>query len=201
MTLPEQAAGAPPHWLGYVGSPDVDGTARRAAELGGQVLVPPTDIPNIGRFTVLRDPQGAVIAGYTSASAQQPPPSAGPRPGEMSWHELATTDYQAALAFYTNLFGWEKQKAEDMGPLGIYQMYGRNGQPLGGMFTKPAEMPAPPHWLYYTLVSDLDGVVEKVKKAGGRILNGPMDVPGGDRIAQCMDPQGAAFALHERKKA
>jgi hypothetical protein len=71
---------------------------------------------------------------------------------------------------------------------------------LGGMFNKTPEMPAPPHWLYYVRVDDVDRVAGEVPKAGGTVLNGPMDVPGGDRIAQCMDPQGAAFAIHHTKK-
>lgn len=67
------------------------------------------------------------------------------------------------------------------------------------MFNKPAEMPGPPFWLYYIMVPDVKAVVEKIKGLGGQILNGPMEVPGGDLIAQCLDPQGAAFAIHSKK--
>ena len=90
----------------------------------------------------------------------------------------------------------EKLEAMDMGDAGIYQIYGRHGIPLGGMFNKPAEMPGPPGWLYYIRVEDVRGAADRVHRLGGRVLNGPMEVPGGDLIAQCMDPQGAMFALH-----
>jgi predicted enzyme related to lactoylglutathione lyase len=197
LQLPEEAksAGAPPHWIAYVAVPDVDATVGRVGELGGGVLHPPTDIPTVGRFAVIADPQGAVIAVFAPA---EPGPGRGgpPQVGEFSWHELATTDREAAFDFYHELFGWEKQEAMDMGEAGIYQIYGHGEKPLGGMFVKPAEMPGPPAWLYYVKVADVDAAVAKVKELGGEVLNGPMEVPGGDRIAQCMDPQGAVFAIH-----
>jgi uncharacterized protein len=202
VDLPEEArkAGAPPHWLAYVGTPDTDATAREVEAKGGKVLVPPMDIPTVGRFAVLADPQGAVFAAFKPA--QEPAAAeASPRLGDISWHELATTDPEAAFSFYAALFGWKKTEAMDMGPMGTYQMYGRPGGPtLGGIFKKPAEMPAPPHWLLYAMVDDVHRVIEVVKKRGGQVLNGPMEVPGGGWIAQCLDPQGAAFALHHDKK-
>jgi predicted enzyme related to lactoylglutathione lyase len=87
----------------------------------------------------------------------------------------------------------------DMGDGWMYRIYGRPGSfPLGGMFTKTAEMPGPPMWLYYVNVPSVGQSVEKVKQLGGQVLSGPMEVPGGDTIAQCMDPQGAVFALHSK---
>jgi predicted enzyme related to lactoylglutathione lyase len=197
MELPPEVkeAGAPPHWLAYVEVPDVGTTAKRAEELGGTVSHPPTDIPGAGRFSVISDPQGAALALYTPAE-QSSDGEGPPKVGEFSWHELATTDYGAAYDFYADLFGWEKHEAMDMGEGAIYQIYGRNDLPLGGMFNKPAEMPGPPAWLYYITVNNVDEAVEKVTELGGQVLNGPMEVPDGDRVAQCMDPQGAMFALH-----
>ena len=86
-----------------------------------------------------------------------------------------------------------------MGPMGIYQMFGREGVTLGGIFKRPPEMPAPPHWLLYVRVPDINKGADDVKASGGQVLHGPAEVPGGDWIAQCMDPQGAAFALHQRQ--
>ncbi len=204
MRLPDEARkmGAPPHWLAYVDVAGVDATVEQAQQRGAKVYVPPTDIPGGGRFAVLADPQGAVF-GVVSSAQPAPEPEEPPRPqvGEFSWHELATTDHGAAFGFYNTLFGWEKGEATDMGPMGLYQVFGRRGRPLGGMFNKPAQMPAPPHWLLYIRVPDVDKAAERVKALGGRILNGPMDVPGGDRIVQGMDPQGAVFALHQLKSA
>lgn len=199
MTLPEQAkqAGAPPHWMIYIGTPNVDETASAAARLGARLIVPPQDIPSVGRFSVLADPHGAVFAIYTSASPSRP--EAPPELGDFSWHELATTNNQSAFNFYRELFGWEETGTMDMGPMGIYRMFGRGGRPMGGIFDKPAEMPAPPHWLVYARVADVHRAADAVKAGCGKVLNGPMEVPGGDWIVQCCDPQGAAFALHQVK--
>ncbi|MBI2566038.1 MAG: VOC family protein [Candidatus Schekmanbacteria bacterium] len=197
MALPNdlKQAGAPPHWLGYVGTPDVDRTASAATAAGAHVLVPPTDIPEVGRFAVLADPQGAAIALFTPTPGDQPGECSSPL-GHVSWHELSTTNWESAFAFYSALFGWNKTEAMDMGEGGMYQMYGVGEKTLGGMYNKPADMPAPPYWLYYVTVADINDAVEAVKRLGGQVLNGPMEVPGGDLVAQCMDPQGAAFALH-----
>jgi predicted enzyme related to lactoylglutathione lyase len=199
MQLPPEAAaaGAPPNWMSYVTTPDVDATTARASKLGATVLVPPSDIPEMGRFSVLQDPQGAVLATWKAAGeigGHGGPPNL----GEFSWHELYSSDWEKAFAFYSDLFGWKKLTPMDMGPAGIYQLFGRTDLPLGGMFTKPAEMPGPCCWMYYVLVPDVHQGAEKVKKLGGQVLNGPLEVPGGDWIVQCTDPQGAAFALHHR---
>ena len=86
-----------------------------------------------------------------------------------------------------------------MGEAGIYQLYGLGGPPMGGMFNKFDEMPGPPMWLFYISVDDVTAAVEKVKELGGQVVNGPIEVPGGDFIAQCLDPQGALFAVQDRK--
>jgi len=195
--MPEMAGSVPPHWIGYVAVPNVDDSAAQAEALGGKVLTPPMDIPEVGRFAVISDPQGAAIAIFTPKDT--PPAHDGkPSVGEISWHELTTTDHKSAYEFYEKLFGWNKTGDFDMGDMGVYQTYGRGEQQLGGMWTKPADLPMPPNWLYYIRVPNVDEAAERVKALGGQVLNGPMDVPGGDRIAQCMDPQGAAFAVHSR---
>jgi len=199
MELPEEArrGGAPPHWLGYVGVADVDAAAEKAGQLGGCVLVAPQDIPGAGRFAVVADPQGATFALYQTAAPGEETGEPPGGPGRFSWHELATTDHEAAFEFYRGLFGWTVHQDMDMGEHGIYRIYGPEGAPpLGGMFTKPAAMPGPPVWVYYATVDDLDAAVERVRQAGGQVVLEPMEVPGGDRIAQCLDPQGAFFALH-----
>jgi uncharacterized protein len=199
MTLP-QGVTAPPHWLAYISTPDIDATVKQATDFGAKSLVPVTDIPTVGKYAVLNDPQGAAFAAYT-ASSQTPGHDGEPQLGEFSWHELATHDQPAAFRFYEKLFGWEKTSAMDMGPMGVYQMFGRGGGiPMGGMFNKPAEMPGPPAWLHYIKVDDVNRAVEATKSRGGQIVNGPMEVPGGDWIAQGIDPQGGMFAVHAKKK-
>ena len=200
MALPDhvKAMGVPPHWLTYVSVPDTDGYTKRVQELGGKVLKEPESLPNVGRFAIVADPQGAVFALFTSEHPT--PPDALPNPGEFSWHELATTDYEAAFKFYSTLFGWINTSTMDMGPAGKYLMYGfKEDMPLGGIYNKDAHIPVP-NWLPYALVADADAAAETAKKLGGKVLVDPMEVPGGDRIAVLMDPQGAAFAVHAKKR-
>jgi uncharacterized protein len=198
--LPDGAeAGSPPHWIVYVATPDVDATVAEAERLGGKVVKGPTDIPNMGRFAVLADPQGATFAVYTPPG---PPPeggSASPGPGEFNWHELATTDFAAALDFYVALFGWEKGPAHDMGSMGIYQIVSLGGAQIGGIYNLHAPS-TPPHWLSYVGVVDCAKATAAAKAGGARVLNGPMEVPGGSWISMLMDPQGGAFAVVEPPK-
>jgi hypothetical protein len=197
MSLPDEAkkTGVPPHWLMYVGTPNVDSTALRIAELGGKVLKQPTNIPNTGRFAVVQDPFGAAFGIYMSSNPQ--PPKDEPGIGDFSWFELYTPNPEGAWDFYHSLFGWEKTSAMDMGEMGVYQMFGLDANtPFGGIMKKPADMPAPPNWGHYVKVADVNRAVETAKAGGGQLLNGPMEVPGGDWIANLMDPQGAAFSVH-----
>jgi uncharacterized protein len=100
---------SPLQWFTYIGTPDVDATVRQAVELGGRVMRPAWDIPNVGRLAFLQDPQGAAFAVITP-QPQSPPPGGDERPGagDFSWHELITSNWQAAWDFYQKLFGWEK---------------------------------------------------------------------------------------------
>lgn len=191
-------SGAPPHWLAYVGTPDIDATVAHAQQLGARTLVPPTEIPNSGKFSVHNDPQGVAFALYMPGD-EKAPEDGQPAVGQFSWHELVTTDAVAAFEFYSALFGWKKTSAMDMGPMGTYQMYGLDGIELGGMFNKPPEMPAVT-WVHYIRIADINRGVEAVKSGGGQVLVEPMEVPGGNMIVQAMDPQGAMFALHATKK-
>ncbi len=195
LTEEARAAGAPAHWLAYVAVEDIRATIARAGELGGSVLHGPTDISSVGIWAVLTDPQGALFSIYQSAG-ELPAEAGDPEIGGFSWHELATSDSKSALSFYSDLFGWKSGEAMDMGEAGTYQLYGAGGDPLGGMFDKPNGMPGPPMWLYYVKVRDVNEAVKKVAELGGQVINGPMEVPGGDLIAQCLDPQGALFAIH-----
>jgi predicted enzyme related to lactoylglutathione lyase len=197
MTIPE-GMGFPPHWEMYVGVPRLEDATAHIERLGGSALSPVIDVPSVGRMRTMKDPHGAVFAIYEPATPPEQP-EAPPEPGDASWHELYTTDAPAALTFYGEVFGWRPTESLDMGPMGMYHMFGRTS-PLGGMMNKTPDMASVPNsWGIYFRVSDLDAAVGRVKEKGGTVLNGPMEVPGGDRVANCLDPQGAAFSLHERK--
>ncbi len=199
MDLPEDTRnmGGKPSWVGYVGVNDVDATADRIKRLGGAVHVPPTDVPNISRFSIFADPQSARLGllNWLKPRQEQPPLGA---PGRVGWHELFAADCEKALAFYGELFGWQKGDAE-IGEMGTYQLFSAaGGQTIGGMLTKPSMMPAP-FWLYYFNTGDLEAATQRVEASGGQILDGPFELPGGNCIIHCTDPQGAIFALQAKR--
>ncbi len=194
VDLPEDARkmGLKPSWIGYVGVDDVDATAGRIKELGGAVHVPPQDISNISRFSVVADPEMVTLALLQWLKPRDEPAEPDKR-GRVGWHELLAADCDKALAFYRELFGWQKGIA-DVGAKGTYQLFSTGGRTIGGIFTKPPTVPAPT-WLYYFSVGDVDAAANRVTAGGGQILNGPTEVPDGSWIVQCTDPQGAIFAL------
>ncbi|HVI92799.1 MAG TPA: VOC family protein [Anaeromyxobacter sp.] len=198
MSLPEEArkAGESPHWMAHVQVDDVDATAGLAKKLGGKVLHEPTAIPDVGRFAVLADPQGASFSVFTPNQAMTLHDSS--KEGEFCWNELLTSDSAAAFQFYSGLFGWKILEEMDMGAMGTYRVFGVGDRRLGGLMTMSGMRPM---WLFYTETSDLDAALRRAVKDGAKVMNGPMDVPGGGRIAQLTDPQGAPFALHQSARS
>jgi predicted enzyme related to lactoylglutathione lyase len=202
MTLPEEARrmGARPGWIGYVGVPDVDAFATKITAAGGQIYRAPADIPRIGRFAVVGDPHGAGFVIFKGEPGDEPPrPLAQNALGAVGWRELRAGELDGAFAFYAGLFGWKKTQAMDMGPMGVYQVFEIEGGQGGGMMTKTAETPVP-YWLYYFNVEAVDAAAERVRSAGGQIVAGPNEVPGGQWIVQGLDPQGGKFALLAAKR-
>jgi predicted enzyme related to lactoylglutathione lyase len=189
-------ATARPGWLGYVAVDDVDVGAARAIDTGGAVRRQPTDIPDAGRFAVISDPQGGTLALFKPLPDGRVTPMPLKSLGSVGWHELHAGDRVAALAFYSGLFGWTKGRSLDMGEMGIYQMFDHGAEAIGGMMTKPSTIPSP-FWLFYFNVEAIQPAITRVGEAGGQILNGPHQVPGGSWIVQGLDPQGGLFALVE----
>ena len=194
-----QGMNAPPFWAMYVGVPKLEDGAAHVKRLGGAEMSPVIDVPTVGRMQMMKDPQGAAF--YIYQPAREPQQPEGPaQVGEASWLELMTSDAPAALKFYSALFGWQPSEAMDMGAMGKYHMFNRPHGMIGGMMNKPPELAnVPPNWQIYFRVPDINAAAERIKTNGGQILNGPMEVPGGDWIVNGMDAQGAAFALHARK--
>ena len=198
MAVPEDAAkmGARPCWMGYI---LVDDVAAKCAEIkaaGGRVEKGPITIDGIITFAVAADPQGG---GFLIAKPIPDKPVNWPAagtPGTVGWHELMAGDWEKVWPFYENLFGWKKGAALDMGPMGVYQIFNLGGPDIGAMMTKPKENPAPvPYWNYYINVASVTAAVDRINEGGGRVLMGPMEVPGGQHIVQALDPQGALVCL------
>jgi predicted enzyme related to lactoylglutathione lyase len=189
----------PPFWSMYVAVPKLEEAVANIKRLGGSELSGLIEVPTVGRMQMMKDPQGAAFYIIQPAPREERPETA-PEVGEGSWHELMTTDAEAAMKFYTEVFGWQPSEVMDMGPMGKYYMFNRPIGMIGGMMNKPPEMAqVPPYWGIYFRVSDINAAVERVKANGGQILNGPMEVPGGDWIVNATDPQGAMFSLHAKK--
>jgi predicted enzyme related to lactoylglutathione lyase len=190
----------PPFWAMYVGVDKLEDAAAHVKKLGGRECSPVIDIPGVGRMQMMADPQGAAFYIYEPDPNAPQQPEGAPDVGEASWHELMTTDAPAAMNFYTDLFGWQPSETMDMGPLGKYHMFNRPHGMIGGMMNKPPEMAEiPPNWQIYFRVPDINTAVDRIRANGGQILNGPIEVPGGDMVLNAMDPQGAAFSLHAKK--
>jgi uncharacterized protein len=189
----------PPFWSMYIGTPKLEDTVAHIKRLGGSELSPIIEVPTVGCMQMMKDPQGAAFYIIQPESGEERPETA-PEVGDASWHELMTTDAEAAMKFYSQVFGWQPGETMDMGPMGKYYMFNRPHGMIGGMMNKPPELAhVPPNWGIYFRVPDINAAAERIKANGGQILNGPMEVPGGDWIVNGMDPQGAAFSLHAKK--
>ena len=199
LTDEMQQHGARPTWLGYLHAPDVDGSVAKIEQAGGKALMPAFDIPNVGRVAMVADPQGAPFY------IMKPTPPAGDpnaksdvfsvdQPQRIRWNELATSDPEAALDFYKREFGWGQEGEMDMGEMGKYRFIQANGVNIGAVMRKPPQLPVR-LWTYYVGVDDIDRAAEAIKAGGGQLLNGPMEIPGGEFALNGRDPQGASFGL------
>lgn len=195
LTEDHCAQGARPCWMGYVGVDDVDATVAKLQTLGGRVLLPAFDIPDVGRIAMVCDPQGVpfyvmrgAVAGHTSTAFQ-------PRTvGHCAWNELTSADPSAALGFYGELFGWRNLQSFPMGEGLDYRLLDHLGLQIGalGPLVEPQQQPG---WLYYFRVDQLERAMAAIKAGRGQVLHGPMEVPEGDYIVIGLDPDGAVFAL------
>lgn len=194
---PQMNPDVPPAWLTYVNVDDADKVAAAVSVAGGQMLVPPMDVMDVGRMGILADPAGAVVGIW------QPRTHKGAlivnEPNTLCWNELVTTDVPGAIAFYSAVFGWA---AEPLGDPPAYYEWRLAGRTIGGLMAKPAEMPAevPPYWGTYFAVVDTDRTVERIRELGGTVMMGPTDIEPG-RFAVAADPSGATFNVIALKSA
>jgi predicted enzyme related to lactoylglutathione lyase len=185
--------GAVPCWMMYLGVDDVDACVSALTSSGGTVLMPAFDLPNVGRIAMVSDAQGAAFYVMRGASDQNSTVCDPDRPGHGAWHELHAVDGASATEFYLANFGWGRSGAMDMGPMGLYQMFSVGDRDLGGIMTD-AQFPRPA-WVVYFRVDGIERAAGRIAKAGGQVVHGPMEVPGGGWIVNGLDPEGALFAL------
>ena len=179
---------APSHWLGHVLVEDVDETVRRAEAAGGKIGAGPMDVPEVGRFAAITDPQGAVFSVYSPAG------EAPAGEGTFVWDELLTTDADAAKSFYKEVVGWTTRDMEMS--QGTYTIFQRAGEiDVAGCMARPEGMEAPPHWLPYLATADVDATVTNAKELGATAVMEGTDIPNVGRIAVLQDPTGAEFGL------
>lgn len=198
ITPEMQEHGARPTWLGYLYVSDVDSKVGSIETAGGKTYMAPTDIPNVGRIAMVTDPQGApfyVMKPIPPTGRENEPSTvfSPDKPGRCAWNELSTSDPVAARRFYEEQFGWTTDNFMPMGEHGEYRFIDHHGLTLGAIAGNMGEQP--PHWRFYFRVPFVSEAKEAVEAKGGKVLMGPMEVPGGDHIVIGMDPQGAEFAL------
>jgi uncharacterized protein len=191
--------GARPTWLGYVHVADVDQSVKDIERTGGKALLAPFDIPNVGRIAMVADPQGAPFYIMKPIPPRNDPDAQSDvfspdQAQHVRWNELATSDPDAGLNFYQRQFGWKQEGDMDMGEMGKYRFIQANGVTIGAIMRKPPQLPVSV-WTYYIGVDDIDRAVSAINDGGGHILNGPMEIPGGEFALNAMDPQGAPFGL------
>jgi predicted enzyme related to lactoylglutathione lyase len=186
--------GFPSHWIAYVSVTDLEACCRAASEAGGRVPVPPTDIPGIGRFAVVLDPQGAAISPFQTET----PPSS-PRPdgtGAFCWMELLTPDTKGAGEFYGSIFGWELKPGRP-GALGDYWTYRKAGHAVAGMVERPAGADYPTRWLPYVQVEGLAEIAVRAARHGGSVLLPVTPIQDEGQFAILRDPSGAVIGIFE----
>jgi predicted enzyme related to lactoylglutathione lyase len=185
-------ANVPPYWLPYMAVEDVDAMAKKVTELGGKVQMQATDIPNVGRFAVVMDPQGAAFALYKDTKPYAEEPER-PPVGAFCWDELMSSDPAGAAKFYSQLFGYTVEEV-DMGPMGTYRILKRGDRQPAGLMKLPPNVPVS-HWLAYVHVADVDASTRNAKELGAQVHMQPMDIPKIGRFSVIADPTGAAIAL------
>lgn len=195
----DPAGGIPSNWMTYFTTDDVDAFCAQASEMGADVGVEPRDIPGVGRFAVLADPQGAHFVAITEVERSSPElAQTQAEPGSPVWVELMTSDPAAASAFYARMFGWSA-KVMDIGT-GPYTLLEYAGVSVAGIGQKPDDMPVAA-WVIYFEVADLPSMLENVTALGGTVLFPPVQVPTVGSFSWVTDPTGAVFALMQSEAA
>lgn len=186
--LPEQIQqGVPSHWNVYIYVENLESTLEAIKQHGGAVVFGPFEVAPHGRMAVARDPQGAHFNVWQPL--EHLGASAGGAVGSVCWNDLMTSDVQAALQFYSAVFGWS-HSAMGEGER-TYYILNAGEHTVGGMMQAPGEMPSV--WSVYFYVTDMDKFRARSQELGGKELIPEQPVPGMGSFSLHQDPQGALF--------
>jgi predicted enzyme related to lactoylglutathione lyase len=184
--------GMPDTWTIHLMTDDVDAVASRTSANGGQVQYEPMQVAENGRSTIVADPGGAHVGAWEPGQMKGFEVTG--ENGTPSWFELHTPSYDAAVAFYRDVFGWDAHTVGDTPEFRYTTLGEGDGQLAGIMDDSPYPGDDPAHWAIYFKVEDADATLEKVVALGGKVVQAAEDTPYG-RLAQAADPTGAVFRI------
>lgn len=183
------------HWLGYVSVDNLDRVVTASDSAGGFQAVPPTEIPNVGKIAVLRDPSGGAIAPIERQTEPDILPKS-TEEGQICWNELHTPDGVICAPYYAAILGW-KPTDRMMGSFGPYTVFSDGTEDVAGMAgSEVASLPFPV-WIPYVRVKNLAQAVNRVQQLGGTIWLLPVDIPDVGSVAIVADPSGAPTGLFQ----
>jgi predicted enzyme related to lactoylglutathione lyase len=199
LTDEMQAEGARPIWLGYLHTNDVDAKVEAIKADGGKVMMAAWDQPGVGRLAMVTGPEGAPFYLMDPIPPEGDPNAKSDvfsvdQPQRVRWNELWSSDPERSIDFYKSRFGWAQEGDMDMGEMGKYRFVQHDGVGIGAVMRTMPDMPQS-MWNFYVGVDDIDRAAEAVRTGGGKIVNGPMEIPGGEFALNGVDPQGALFGL------
>lgn len=192
MNAQQVARHVPPSWLSYLTVSDLEATVERVRSAGGEAVVEPMDVRDLGRMAVVQDPVGAVFALWAPGKHHGAAHLNG-APGSATWQEHWSRDHDRAERFYAEVFGWRADRRVIAGT--DYTVFMEGDRGVAGMTSLPPEVDAPAYWLVYFAVDDLDAALRRSDDAGGRVIVMPEEAPGVGRFAMLQDPQGAPFGV------
>lgn len=201
LTLTDEmrAGGARPIWVGYLHAKDVDAKAAAILADGGTQMMAPWNQPGVGRLAMVTDPQGAPFYLMDPLPPEGDPDAVSDvfsvdRPQHVRWNELWTSDPAGAADFYKRHFGWSQEGEMPMGEMGAYRFVQHDGVGIGAIMPLMPDVPVS-MWNFYIGVDDIDRAAAAVTAGGGQIVNGPMEIPGGEYAVNAVDPEGARIGF------
>jgi len=187
--------GSPPmaYWTTYLSGTDVDAHAAAIAEAGGTVMFGPLEVTGQGRMLIAVDAEGAMFGiwepqGHKGAQLVN-------ENAALTWNQLMSRNLDGAARFLGSVFPYAFEALPET-PFDAYRVFTISGRVVGGMLAMSEEVPAeaPPHWLTYFWLDDVDAGARRTQELGGELMREPQDSPYG-RSATLRDPQGAVFAV------